>query len=235
MASRGIESGPADPGFSSDALERKVGANTIQIVAILDIGFKSDGSPYLQFGGFYWNTNVADIEAFIPLVIPDLLTYIYSGKAQNVKLGVNEMRVQYWLRVYRGLVDFDQSGGSYGAAERENYWGLMCGDYLSGAPSSVGAERTRKFGAFQTPRWPETALPECFMLRIPSPKIWVSSLQFLRLHIDKYAFEKWADARFGAVMVNIGGAYHAFAPSTFSLEAEPPKPPPRFRRHWDLI
>ncbi|XP_071838024.1 uncharacterized protein [Apostichopus japonicus] len=121
MASRGIESGPADPGFSSDALERKVGANTIQIVAILDIGFKSDGSPYLQFGGFYWNTNVADIEAFIPLVIPDLLTYIYSGKEQNVKLGVNEMMVLYWLSVNKGSVDFDQSRGSNGSFTMYKY------------------------------------------------------------------------------------------------------------------
>ena len=37
-------------------------------------------------------------------------------------------------------------------------------DYLSGAPPSVGAERTTKFSALQTPRWPETALPECFKL-----------------------------------------------------------------------
>ncbi|XP_071838028.1 uncharacterized protein [Apostichopus japonicus] len=106
---------------SLSALERKVGANTIQIVAILDIGFKSDGSPYLQFGGFYWNTNVADIEAFIPLVIPDLLTYIYSGKEQNVKLGVNEMMVLYWLSVNKGSVDFDQSRGSNGSFTMYKY------------------------------------------------------------------------------------------------------------------
>ncbi|XP_071838035.1 uncharacterized protein [Apostichopus japonicus] len=106
---------------SLSALERKVGANTIQIVAILDIGFKSDGSPYLQFGGFYWNTNVADIEAFIPLVIPDLMTYRYSGKEQNVKLGVNEMMVLYWLSVNKGSVDFDQSRGSNGTFTMYKY------------------------------------------------------------------------------------------------------------------
>ena len=33
--------------------------------------------------------------------------------------------------------------------------------FLSGAPPSVGAERTTKFSALQTPRWPETALLEC--------------------------------------------------------------------------
>ncbi|XP_071837959.1 uncharacterized protein [Apostichopus japonicus] len=106
---------------SLSALERKVGANTIQIVAILDIGFKSDGSPYLQFGGFYWNTNVADIEAFIPLVIPDLMTYRYSDKEQNVKLGVNEMMVLYWLSVNKGSVDFDQSRGSNGTFTMYKY------------------------------------------------------------------------------------------------------------------
>ncbi|PIK46185.1 putative transmembrane protein [Apostichopus japonicus] len=63
------------------------------------------------------------------------------------------------------------------------------------------------------------------------PFFFVASYAFCKVYvcigqIDKYALKKWADARFGA-LVNIGGAYHAFAPSTFSLGGSaPPSPPP---------
>ena len=52
--------------------------------------------------------------------------------------------------------------------------------FLSGAPPSVGAERTTKFLALQTPRWPETALPECSKQEYVQPPL-RNSPRFLEL------------------------------------------------------
>ncbi|XP_071821932.1 uncharacterized protein [Apostichopus japonicus] len=98
------------------AVERKVNDKVVPIVAILEIGFKSDGNPYLEFGGFYWNSDYADIEPFIPLEVPSLRTYTYSGKGEgereNVRFVVTEGTEQLWLEVDGDDIEFTESNGS---------------------------------------------------------------------------------------------------------------------------
>ena len=56
-------------------------------------------------------------------------------------------------------------------------------DYLSEAPTSVGAERPRKFLIYKPPRWPEMALPERSKLHIPSHEIGVSQSAISQLNV----------------------------------------------------
>ncbi|PIK58293.1 hypothetical protein BSL78_04799 [Apostichopus japonicus] len=94
------------------AVERKVNGKVVPIVVILDIGFKSDGNPYLEFGGFYWNSDYADIERFIPVEVRSLNTYQYSGKQENVRFVVTEGTEQLWLEVDGDDIEFTESNGS---------------------------------------------------------------------------------------------------------------------------
>ncbi|XP_071821939.1 uncharacterized protein [Apostichopus japonicus] len=94
------------------AVERKVNGEVAPIVVILEIGFKSDGNPYLEFGGFYWNSDYADIERFIPVEVPPLSTYQYSGKQENVRFVVTKGNEQLWLEVDGDDIEFTESNGS---------------------------------------------------------------------------------------------------------------------------
>ncbi|XP_071821944.1 uncharacterized protein [Apostichopus japonicus] len=94
------------------AVERKVNGKVVPIVAILEIGFRSDGNPYLEFGGFYWNSDYADIERFIPIDVPSLSTYQYGGKQENVRFVVTKGTKQLWLEVDGDDIEFTESNGS---------------------------------------------------------------------------------------------------------------------------
>ncbi|XP_071821942.1 uncharacterized protein [Apostichopus japonicus] len=94
------------------AVKRKVNGKVIRIVVILEIGFNSDGNPYLESGGFYWNHDYANIERFIPIEVPSLRTYQYSGKQENVRFVVTEGTEQLWLEVDGDDIEFTESSGS---------------------------------------------------------------------------------------------------------------------------
>ncbi|PIK62713.1 hypothetical protein BSL78_00292 [Apostichopus japonicus] len=94
------------------AVERKVNGKVVSNCGDPRIGFKSDGNPYLEFGGFYWNSDYADIEPFIPVEVPPLSTYHYSGKQENVRFVVTEGNKQLWLEVDGDDIEFTESNGS---------------------------------------------------------------------------------------------------------------------------
>ncbi|XP_071825007.1 uncharacterized protein [Apostichopus japonicus] len=95
------------------AVERMVNGEVVSIVAIHKVGFKSDGHPYLEFGRFYWNSDYADIELFIPIEVPSSLhTYQYSGKREKVRFVVTERTEELWLEVDCDDIKFTESSGS---------------------------------------------------------------------------------------------------------------------------
>ncbi|PIK37117.1 hypothetical protein BSL78_26046 [Apostichopus japonicus] len=91
---------------------RKKGKWQVVPIVVISKSVQSDGHPYLEFGGFYWNSDYADIEPFIPLEVPSLNTYQYSGKQENVRFVVTEGNKQLWLEVDGDDIEFTESNGS---------------------------------------------------------------------------------------------------------------------------
>ena len=82
-------------------------------------------------------------------------------------------------------------------------------DYLSGAPPSVGAERTKNCGFYKPPRWPETALLDGSKLNL----YWIDK-EYVSIHFEilpavPISWSTWQ---------MLGeGAKHTFSPLTFLL------------------
>lgn len=95
-------------------LERVVNGEVIPIVVILDVALEEDKTPYLKFGGFYWNVKYQDIRNFIPLEppLPPLVTYSYTSKEENQHFYVTENNTKYYLEVNNFVIDFTTSAGT---------------------------------------------------------------------------------------------------------------------------